>query len=101
MERAVEWLFSHMDTPMDDDEEAAPGAASGGQSQAIVGDVTKKGNYQLASFISHKGPSVHCGHYVSHIKKGHQWVLFNDNKVVDDPKAPVDNAYIYIFKRED
>ncbi|KAG0058994.1 hypothetical protein BGZ89_000800 [Linnemannia elongata] len=101
MERAVEWLFSHMDTPMDDDEEATPAVAAGGQTQAIVGDVTKKGNYHLASFISHKGPSVHCGHYVSHIKKGNQWVLFNDNKVVDDPKAPIDNAYIYIFKRED
>ncbi|KAF9084195.1 hypothetical protein BGX23_010750 [Mortierella sp. AD031] len=105
MERAVEWLFSHMDTPMDDNEDAAGAgaapSATGGQSQVVVGDVTKKGHYQLASFISHKGPSVHCGHYVSHIKKGNQWVLFNDNKVVDDPKAPVDNAYIYIFKRED
>ncbi|KAG0247981.1 hypothetical protein BG011_000665 [Mortierella polycephala] len=101
MERAVEWLFSHMDTPIDDDEgEGAAPAAAGGQNQALAGDVTKKGQYQLASFISHKGPSVHCGHYVSHIKKGDQWVLFNDNKVVADPKAPIGDAYMYIFKRE-
>ncbi|KAF9352616.1 hypothetical protein BGX26_009596 [Mortierella sp. AD094] len=99
MERAVEWLFSHMDTPIDDDEEegAAPAA---GQVQTIAGDATKKGHFKLASFISHKGPSVHCGHYVSHIKKGDQWVLFNDNKVVADPKAPIGDAYMYIFKRE-
>ncbi|KAF9170693.1 hypothetical protein BGX21_006293 [Mortierella sp. AD011] len=99
MERAVEWLFSHMDTPINDDEEegAAPAA---GQTQTIAGDATKKGHYRLASFISHKGPSVHCGHYVSHIKKGNQWVLFNDNKVVADPKAPIGDAYMYFFKRE-
>ncbi|KAF9926454.1 hypothetical protein BGZ67_008096 [Mortierella alpina] len=99
MERAVEWLFSHIDTPMDDneDEEAAP--AAGASAQALAGDVTKQGHYQLSSFISHKGPSVHCGHYVSHIKKGDQWVLYNDNKVVADTKAPVGDAYMYIFKR--
>ncbi|KAF9110895.1 hypothetical protein BGX27_005734 [Mortierella sp. AM989] len=99
MERAVEWLFSHMDTPIDDneDESAVP---TGGQAQAVAGDATKKGHFKLASFISHKGPSVHCGHYVSHIKKGDQWVLFNDNKVVADPKAPIGDAYMYIFKRE-
>ncbi|KAF9425625.1 hypothetical protein BGZ94_007373 [Podila epigama] len=102
MERAVEWLFSHMDTPIEDDDEAggeAPGGAAG-QANRIVGDPSKKGHYHLASFISHKGPSVHCGHYVSHIKKDGQWVLFNDNKVVSDTKAPVGDAYMYIFKRD-
>ncbi|KAG0306576.1 hypothetical protein BGZ98_002140 [Dissophora globulifera] len=97
MERAVEWLFSHMDTPMDDDEPAAP-SESAGNTQHL--DASKKGHYKLTSFISHKGPSVHCGHYVSHIKKGDQWVLFNDNKVVADPKAPIGDAYMYIFKRD-
>ncbi|KAI8599774.1 hypothetical protein EDD21DRAFT_378997 [Dissophora ornata] len=95
MERAVEWLFSHMDTPMDDDE---GGSAAPADSAAHL-DATKKGNYKLSSFISHKGPSVHCGHYVSHIKKGDQWVLFNDNKVVADLKAPIGDAYMYVFKR--
>ncbi|KAF9377188.1 hypothetical protein CPB97_010362 [Podila verticillata] len=99
MERAVEWLFSHMDTPIEDDEEGS-GEASSGQKNPIVGDPSKKGQYHLASFISHKGPSVHCGHYVSHVKKDNQWVLFNDNKVVADTKAPVGDAYMYIFKRD-
>ncbi|KAG0341734.1 hypothetical protein BG004_005923 [Podila humilis] len=100
MERAVEWLFSHMDTPMDDDEEGREAVASSGNKNAIVGDPSKKGHYHLGSFISHKGPSVHCGHYVSHIRKDNQWVLFNDNKVVVDTKAPIGDAYMYIFKRD-
>ncbi|KAF8985469.1 hypothetical protein BGZ46_004062 [Entomortierella lignicola] len=99
MERAVEWLFSHMDTPIEDEDESTIPPA-GEQAQTIAGDATKKGHFKLASFISHKGPSVHCGHYVCHIKKGDQWVLFNDNKVVADPKAPIGDAYMYIFKRE-
>lgn len=99
MERAVEWLFSHMDAPIEDDDEGS-GEVSSGQKNPIVGDPSKKGQYHLASFISHKGPSVHCGHYVSHIKKDNQWVLFNDNKVVADTKAPVGDAYMYIFKRD-
>ncbi|KAF9351010.1 hypothetical protein BGX34_000856 [Mortierella sp. NVP85] len=103
VERAVEWLFSHMDEPIEDDDggdsAGAPAAASGG-AQAPHLDASKKGHYQLASFISHKGPSVHCGHYVSHVRKEGKWVLFNDNKVVDDPKAPIGDAYMYIFKRE-
>ncbi|KAF9963072.1 hypothetical protein BGZ65_006137 [Modicella reniformis] len=101
VERAVEWLFSHMDEPIDDNEdESTPSAATSGETQAQQLDPSKPGRYKLASFISHKGPSVHCGHYVSHIKKGDKWILFNDNKVVDDPKAPIGDAYMYILKRE-
>ncbi|KAF9585467.1 hypothetical protein BGW38_002258 [Lunasporangiospora selenospora] len=99
MERAVEWLFSHMDEPVEDETETTEPSTSG-DSKALAGDVTKQGHYELASFISHKGPSVHCGHYVSHIRRNGQWVLFNDNKVVVDPTAPVGDAYMYIFKRE-
>ncbi|KAG0363135.1 hypothetical protein BGZ54_008300 [Gamsiella multidivaricata] len=101
MERAVEWLFSHMDTPIDDDEgESVAPAPAAAEGQAPHLNAEKKGRYQLASFISHKGPSIHCGHYVSHIRRGDRWILFNDNKVVVDPKAPIGDAYMYIFKRE-
>ncbi|KAG0242490.1 ubiquitin carboxyl-terminal hydrolase-like protein [Mortierella sp. GBAus27b] len=96
VERAVEWLFSHMDEPVDDDEGESQGA---GEKRTQL-DTSKKGLYNLASFISHKGPSVHCGHYVSHVRKEGKWVLFNDNKVVDDPKAPISDAYMYILRRE-
>ncbi|KAH9970099.1 hypothetical protein BGW80DRAFT_1333299 [Lactifluus volemus] len=40
-ERAIEWLFSHPD------------------------DLAR---YRLRAFVSHKGPSVHSGHYVAHIR---------------------------------
>jgi ubiquitin carboxyl-terminal hydrolase 5/13 len=58
------------------------------------------------AFISHKGPSVHSGHYVAHIRKGGtqgDWVLFNDEKVVKADKESVKDlkrlAYLYFFVR--
>ena len=66
--------------------------------------------YQLMAFISHKGPSVHSGHYVAHIRKGGaqggaqgEWVLFNDEKVVKADAESVKDlkrlAYLYFFVR--
>lgn len=104
MERAVEWLFSH---PDDAGEEA--GASSTGPAAAASshpgGSNALPARYHLKAFISHKGPSVHSGHYVAHIKTEKEgWVLFNDEKVV---RASSDNlkdlkplAYLYIFVRE-
>ena len=58
------------------------------------------------AFISHKGPSVHSGHYVAHICKGGargEWVLFNDEKVVKADAESVKDlkrlAYLYFFVR--
>jgi ubiquitin carboxyl-terminal hydrolase 5/13 len=53
----------------------------------------------LDSFVSHKGTSVHCGHYVSHVYKNGEWVLFNDNKVAVTPNPPIGEAYLYFLKR--
>ncbi|KIO22723.1 hypothetical protein M407DRAFT_9788 [Tulasnella calospora MUT 4182] len=104
MERAVEWLFSH---PDDAGEEA--GASSTGPAAAASshpgGSNALPARYHLKAFISHKGPSVHSGHYVAHIKTEKEgWVLFNDEKVV---RASSDNlkdlkplAYLYIFEKE-
>ncbi|CAE7217805.1 unnamed protein product [Rhizoctonia solani] len=102
-EQAVEWLFSN---PGDagDTEEAAP-AISAAPSQPKVGGVDNlPANYRLKAFISHKGPSVHSGHYVAHIRtedKG--WVLYNDEKVVraDSESVAVLKplAYLYIFEK--
>jgi len=61
--------------------------------------------YKLLGFISHKGPSIHSGHYVAHLRKRMEgeWVLFNDEEVV---KANVESikelkklAYLYFFAR--
>jgi ubiquitin carboxyl-terminal hydrolase 5/13 len=61
--------------------------------------------YKLIAFISHKGPSVHSGHYVAHIRKGAEgdWILFNDEKVVNADGSSVEElkklAYLYFFVR--
>ncbi|KAG1835835.1 hypothetical protein DFJ58DRAFT_867410 [Suillus subalutaceus] len=71
--------------------------------------------YRLKAFISHKGPSVHSGHYVAHIRMPRgdamdvddavgDWVLFNDEKVVRADETSVRDlkklAYMYVFERE-
>jgi ubiquitin carboxyl-terminal hydrolase 5/13 len=39
------------------------------------------GQYELVAVISHIGKNTDHGHYVCHVKKDNQWVLFNDDKV--------------------
>jgi len=101
MERAVEWLFSH---PDDNGLESPPSATTVATSANIhPGTKDVPVRYQLKAFISHKGPSVHSGHYVAHIKKEEGWVLFNDEKVVraDEESVSVLKklAYLYVFER--
>jgi ubiquitin carboxyl-terminal hydrolase 5/13 len=101
-ERAIEWLFSH---PDDTGEETAAAAASSEAAESKVGgDTTTPARYRLKAFVSHKGPSVHSGHYVAHIRTDAGWVLFNDEKVVraDDEsvRALRALAYLYVFERE-
>jgi ubiquitin carboxyl-terminal hydrolase 5/13 len=107
-ERAVEWLFSHPDDTGEDDTRSGslPTPAKtncGGSSQLPA-------KYRLRAFISHKGPSVHSGHYVVHIRnmdggedENSGWVLFNDEKVVKADRESVKDlkrfAYLYIFER--
>lgn len=110
MERAVEWLFSHPEDPGDvegDNSNAGAGAAE--PKKVNVGGSTQlPACYRLKAFISHKGPSVHSGHYVAHIRMDlgdgkDDWVLFNDEKVVKADEESVDAlkklAYLYIFER--
>ncbi|KAL6305707.1 ubiquitin carboxyl-terminal hydrolase 14 [Sparassis latifolia] len=100
-ERAVEWLFSH---PDDSGEDAPPGSVSGGpKPSAPGGSAVLPAKYALKAFISHKGPSVHSGHYVAHIRVGDSWVLFNDEKVVKADAESVRElkkmAYLYVYER--
>ncbi|KAI7903879.1 uncharacterized protein BX663DRAFT_505550 [Cokeromyces recurvatus] len=89
-ERALDWLFSHPDDSGEDNTIAETNTA---------GDAIPPFNYEIDSFISHKGTSVHCGHYVSHIHHDGEWVLFNDNKVAVTPNPPIGDAYLYFLKR--
>ncbi|KAF9526811.1 hypothetical protein CPB83DRAFT_857268 [Crepidotus variabilis] len=100
-ERAVEWLFSHPDDMGDDAPPATaddPSTSSRSANAPLPGHTTAPAKYSLFAFISHKGPSVHSGHYVAHVRKGSsgEWVLFNDEKVVlaegGDPIAAASKA---------
>ncbi|CAJ0638478.1 14343_t:CDS:10 [Entrophospora sp. SA101] len=95
--RAVEWLFSHNDD--DDISTENSTMQQSPNSNDTYGDSSLPATYKLHSVISHKGTSVHCGHYVAHVRKSDQWVLFNDNKVVAAPNPPIEDSYIYVLER--
>lgn len=59
------------------------------------------GQYDLIAVISHMGSSTACGHYVCHIKKNDQWIIFNDEKVAVSESPPFDLGYMYLYKRKD
>lgn len=99
----MEWLFNH---PDDTGEESAPvdsSTSTTGSSAVVPGSKAVPARYKLKAFISHKGPSVHSGHYVAHIVVGDSWVLFNDEKVVKADAESVKElkklAYLYVFEK--
>eukprot|EP00696_Hemimastix_kukwesjijk_P000558 gnl/Hemi2/1075_TR387_c0_g1_i1.p1 gnl/Hemi2/1075_TR387_c0_g1~~gnl/Hemi2/1075_TR387_c0_g1_i1.p1 ORF type:complete len:770 (+),score=246.94 gnl/Hemi2/1075_TR387_c0_g1_i1:47-2356(+) len=101
VERAVDWMFSHDLTAITDEDEGAPSAAAAAPAgrPAPAGPVGNP-HYRLKAFITHRGTSVHCGHYVAHVRQADgTWVLFNDNKVVVYPDPPVGRGYMYFFER--
>ncbi|KAG1880072.1 hypothetical protein F4604DRAFT_1651500 [Suillus subluteus] len=102
VERAVEWLFNH---PDDTGEDNSPATSSSETKKVPPGSSRLPARYRLKAFISHKGPSVHSGHYVAHIHDAvGDWVLFNDEKVVRADETSVRDlkklAYMYVFERE-
>lgn len=114
-ELAVAWLFENPDDPGEDSAPApleSEGETSAGAG-VIPGSSTLPAKFAVKSFISHKGPSVHSGHYVAHVKHPNdEWVFFNDEKVVRAPfsststqgedvgvKGLSQQAYVYFFER--
>ena len=95
----MEWLFNH---PDESGEESASSSAQEKKADH-GGSATLPAHYKLKAFISHKGPSVHSGHYVAHIRFEDRWVLFNDEKVVKADSESVKElkalAYLYVFER--
>lgn len=111
-ERAVEWLFSHPDDAGEDAAAApSPAPPPAAQQPAVGVHADVPARYRLKAFVSHKGPSVHSGHYVAHIRTAMDapggvddgWVLFNDEKVVradgESVRALKKLAYLYVFER--
>ncbi|XP_062848799.1 ubiquitin carboxyl-terminal hydrolase 5 isoform X1 [Trichomycterus rosablanca] len=103
LERAVDWIFSHLDDL--ESMEVSEGGRSEGASEASrdppPGPRVRDGagKYELFAFVSHMGTSTMCGHYVCHIKKDQQWVIFNDQKVCASEKPPKDLGYLYFYRR--
>ncbi|RNA18739.1 ubiquitin carboxyl-terminal hydrolase 5-like [Brachionus plicatilis] len=89
LERAADWLFNHPDVEMEVSE------SSSENTRLRDGH----GKYELVALISHMGSNANVGHYVAHIKKENQWVIFNDEKVAKSENPPKDLAYLYFYKR--
>lgn len=97
VERATDWIFSHADE-MDIPENPIISDAA---TENIKTYRDGNGRYRLVAFISHMGTSAQVGHYVCHIKKEGQWVIFNDSKVALSQNPPKDLGYLYLYKRVD
>ncbi|XP_061803745.1 ubiquitin carboxyl-terminal hydrolase 5 isoform X4 [Nerophis lumbriciformis] len=103
LDRAVDWIFSHLDDLESMD--VSEGGRSAAESESVrdppPGPCVRDGpgKYELIAFISHMGTSTMCGHYVCHIKKDQQWVIFNDQKVCASEKPPKDLGYLYFYRR--
>ncbi|KAJ2365481.1 ubiquitin C-terminal hydrolase Ubp14 [Coemansia sp. RSA 2610] len=85
------------------DDAAEPPAAS---AAAMPRDEsTTHSQYELTAFVSHKGSSVHCGHYVATVRQGlgrdSSWFFFNDARVVSQPEPQPEHSYVYFFTRID
>ncbi|XP_055713193.1 ubiquitin carboxyl-terminal hydrolase 5 [Phlebotomus papatasi] len=93
IERAADWIFSHqseldaMETSEEADVPREIPVRDGGN------------NYKLVAFISHMGTSAQMGHYICHILKDNQWLIFNDNKVAISQNPPKDLGYLYLYRR--
>ena len=63
-------MFSHQDDMEVEEEEPEE-----------VKEDNRPANYRLDGVVTHLGVSVHSGHYVAHVRRGDEWVLYNDIKV--------------------
>jgi ubiquitin carboxyl-terminal hydrolase 5/13 len=84
LERAVDWIFSHMDN-MDEAialvNNEVPSSSNVSNNDNISCD-DGEGKYELISIVSHIGSSTDHGHYICHIKVDGLWALYNDEKVI-------------------
>ncbi|KAH8322919.1 ubiquitin carboxyl-terminal hydrolase 5 [Drosophila kikkawai] len=105
VERATDWIFSHADSigfedvPPPVSAPTAAAATSSGPNKSNYRD--GGGKYRLVAFISHMGTSAQVGHYVCHIRKQGEWVIYNDSKVAKSQNPPKDLGYLYLYMRDE
>ena len=98
VERAMDWIFSHMDDPDSEAEEDVPMAVA--ENQVFENKNPDHGKYLLQSFVTHLGAGVHSGHYVCHVRKeADNWIYFNDAKVAFSTEPPIEKGYMYFFRK--
>ena len=103
VERAGEWLITHMDD-LDraiaelEEKEKAKSNPTSQQDGAKYED--GPGKYNLKGIVSHIGKNTGSGHYVAHLRKGDKWYIFNDEKVASSEKPPLDFAYMCLYERK-
>jgi ubiquitin C-terminal hydrolase len=65
-------------------------------------DLQKDLHYELVGFIVHHSSTGNSGHYVSYIKEGEQWILYDDSKVsevtISEAKEAAQEAYIFFYQ---
>ncbi|KAF7112199.1 hypothetical protein RHSIM_RhsimUnG0257500 [Rhododendron simsii] len=95
IEKATDWIFNPTNVSSSSDMDISSSTTSIADSPLPDGG----GAYRLMGIVSHMGTSTHCGHYVAHINKDGQWVIFNDEKVRVSKNPPKDMGYLYVFER--
>ncbi|XP_037933420.1 ubiquitin carboxyl-terminal hydrolase 5 [Teleopsis dalmanni] len=98
VERSMDWIFSHAGDVDTNEESTTASTTTAEPATKTYRD--GNGKYNLVAFISHMGTSSQVGHYVCHIKKDGQWVIFNDSKVALSQNPPKDLGYLYLYKRD-
>uniref|UniRef100_A0A914W0Z9 Ubiquitin carboxyl-terminal hydrolase n=1 Tax=Plectus sambesii TaxID=2011161 RepID=A0A914W0Z9_9BILA len=93
--RAAEWLFTSGDQVPEESDAMDTSPPTSAEKRPRDGP----GSYRLVGFISHMGTSTHSGHYVAHLLKDGQWVIFNDEKVALSQKPPIEFGYLYLYER--
>ncbi len=105
-QRAADFLFTHgpedlqaTTSPVDDRDTTGDSKNEDSAGDSSLAD--GPGNYTLIGFISHIGKNTSSGHYVAHIIKKGQWVIFNDRKVAISKEPPLCHGYIYLYGRDE
>eukprot|EP01039_Chlorochromonas_danica_P011056 gene11056-12314_t len=111
IERAADWLFSRAEDLDIAVAEVLGQQVVGGEGKMDVAETSSvdekddpnsaNGKYTLFAIISHIGKNTDHGHYVCHIRKEGQWVLFNDDKVGRTEKPPLSHGFVYFYRRDD
>jgi len=99
IERAIDWIYSHPDEVAAANSGGGPAAAEAPKEEEKQERESGPVVYELAGFVQHRGTNVGSGHYVAYLRKGTQWVQFNDSKVTESIDPPVGQGSLYFFQR--